>query len=128
MRTESPHEINTKLSPPLLRRGRVPKRGTSEVGWVLAGLAMLPTLAHAQEKIVVMPPSVTLSSARDARQVVRLLDVDFKPGEESLDVELFEEARIPWKDIAFRTVGLTLKHWFADRARNSFGFHSEEIK
>ncbi len=70
MRTESPHEINTKLSPPLLRRGRVPKRGTSEGGWVLAGLAMLPTLAHAQEKIVVMPPSVTLSSARDARQVV----------------------------------------------------------
>src|SRR5687768_4840516 len=47
----------------------------------------------------------------------RLLDLGFQPGEESLEVALFEEADIPWKDIAFRTVALTLKHWFADRAR-----------
>jgi len=58
----------------------------------------------------------------------RLLDLEFKPGAESLEVALFEEARVPWKDIAFRTVGLTLKHWFADRARGSFGFHSEDVK
>ena len=58
----------------------------------------------------------------------RLLDLDFKPGEESLEVALFEEAQVPWKDIAFRTVGLTLKHWFADRAHGSFGFHAEDIK
>ena len=58
----------------------------------------------------------------------RLRDLGFKPGVESLEVALFEEARVPWKDIAFRTVGLTLKHWFADRARNSFGFHAEDIK
>ena len=58
----------------------------------------------------------------------RLLDLDFKAGEESLEVALFEEAQVPWKDIAFRTVGLTLKHWFADRARGSYGFHAEDIK
>ena len=58
----------------------------------------------------------------------RLLDLDFKAGEESLEVALFEEAQVPWKDIAFRTVGLTLKHWFADRARGSFGFHAEDIR
>jgi len=58
----------------------------------------------------------------------RLLDLDFKAGEESLEVALFEEAKVPWKDIAFRTVGLTLKHWFADRARGTFGFHAEDIK
>ena len=58
----------------------------------------------------------------------RLLDLEFRPGAESLEVALFEEARAPWKDIAFRTVGLTLKHWFADRARNSFGFHAEDMK
>ena len=58
----------------------------------------------------------------------RLLDLEFKPGEESLEVALFEEAQVPWKDIAFRTVGLTLKHWFSDRARGSFGFHAEDIK
>jgi ADP-ribose pyrophosphatase YjhB (NUDIX family) len=58
----------------------------------------------------------------------RLLDLDFKAGVESLEVALFEEAKVPWKDIAFRTVGLTLKHWFADRARGAFSFHSEDIK
>ena len=58
----------------------------------------------------------------------RLLDLEFKPGDESLEVALFEEARLPWKDIAFRTVGLTLKHWFADRAHGSFTFHAEDIK
>jgi ADP-ribose pyrophosphatase YjhB (NUDIX family) len=58
----------------------------------------------------------------------RLLDLDFRAGEESLEVALFEEARIPWKDIAFRTVGLTLKHWFADRSRGAFAFHAEDLK
>jgi len=58
----------------------------------------------------------------------KLLDLEFKPGEESLEVSLVEEAQVPWKDIAFRTVGLTLKHWFADRARGAFGFHAEDIK
>ena len=58
----------------------------------------------------------------------RLLDLEFKPGEESLEVALFEEARMPWKDIAFRTVGLTLKHWFADRAHGAFGFHSADLQ
>jgi ADP-ribose pyrophosphatase YjhB (NUDIX family) len=58
----------------------------------------------------------------------RLIALDFKPGEESLEVALFEESDVPWKDIAFRTVGLTLKHWFADRARGAFGFHAEDLK
>ena len=58
----------------------------------------------------------------------KLLDLEFKPGDESLEVSLVEEAQVPWKDIAFRTVGLTLKHWFADRARGAFGFHAEDIK
>jgi len=58
----------------------------------------------------------------------RLLDLEFKPGEETLETALFEEARVPWKDIAFRTVSLTLKHWLADRARGNFGFHAEDLK
>jgi len=57
----------------------------------------------------------------------RLLDLDFKPGEETLEVAMYEEARLPWNDIAFRTVGLTLRHWFADRAKGSFGFHAEDL-
>jgi ADP-ribose pyrophosphatase YjhB (NUDIX family) len=57
----------------------------------------------------------------------RLRALDFKPGEETLEVALWEEDRIPWKDIAFRTVGLTLKRWFADRGTGAFGFHAEDL-
>jgi len=57
----------------------------------------------------------------------RLMDLDFKAGEESLEVALYDEARIPWKDVAFRTVAATLKHWFADRGRGDFAFHAEDI-
>src|SRR3954465_14534985 len=56
-----------------------------------------------------------------------LRNLEFKPGEETLEVALLEESQIPWKEIAFRTVGLTLKHWFADRGRGAFGFHAEDI-
>ena len=58
----------------------------------------------------------------------RLRELDFKPGEETLEVALWDEDRIPWKDIAFRTVGLTLKRWFADRGRGAFGFHAEDLQ
>ena len=57
----------------------------------------------------------------------RLRNLEFKPGEETLEVALMDEGAIPWKEIAFRTVGLTLKHWFADRNRGTFGFHAEDI-
>lgn len=57
----------------------------------------------------------------------RLLDLDFGPGEESLEVALFEEKDIPWDDIAFRTISLTLRHYFEDRRRGSFGTHNASI-
>ena len=57
----------------------------------------------------------------------RVREPQFTPGEETLEVALFEESRIPWQDIAFRTVGLTLKHWFADRKAGAFGFHAEDL-
>ena len=57
----------------------------------------------------------------------RLLDLRFTPGDESLEVALHEEAGIPWKEIAFRTVAATLRHWFADRSRGAFAFHAEDI-
>ena len=57
----------------------------------------------------------------------RLRDLNFQPGEETLEVALFEEGELPWKDVAFRTVALTLQHWFADRSNGEFGFHAEDI-
>ncbi|MBI2752938.1 MAG: NUDIX hydrolase [Betaproteobacteria bacterium] len=57
----------------------------------------------------------------------RLIDLEFKPGSETLEVALFEESKVPWEEIAFRTVGITLMHWFADRAGGAFGFHVEDV-
>ena len=57
----------------------------------------------------------------------KVVDLEFKPGEETLEVMLFEEERIPWDEIAFRTVGYTLKRWFEDRKKGDFGFHAHDI-
>lgn len=57
----------------------------------------------------------------------RLLDVDFSPGEETLETRLFTEPEIPWDDIAFRSVALTLQHYFADRAGNQYSLHESSL-
>ena len=57
----------------------------------------------------------------------RLLDLDFAPGIETLELGLFAEAEIPWQEIAFRTIGMTLRHYFADRKSGSFSFHTGEL-
>ena len=54
----------------------------------------------------------------------RLLDLDFSPGVESLEVVLMGEQDIPWDDIAFRTIAHTLRFYFADRARGEYRFRS----
>jgi ADP-ribose pyrophosphatase YjhB (NUDIX family) len=50
----------------------------------------------------------------------RLLDLDFGPGPESLEVRLFREDEIPWEELAFRTIGRTLRSYFLDRRDGSF--------
>lgn len=56
-----------------------------------------------------------------------LLDLEFNPGPESLEVQLFREDEIPWDQIAFRTVRETLKHFFEDCRRGVFGVHTGDI-
>lgn len=53
----------------------------------------------------------------------RLVDLDFGPGTESLEVRLFDEAEIPWDELAFRTIGRTLRNFFLDRKLGSFPVH-----
>jgi len=43
-----------------------------------------------------------------------LANLDFAPGAESLEVELFTQADIPWKEIAFPVVKTTLELYFED--------------
>ncbi|WP_434703722.1 NUDIX hydrolase [Pseudomonas sp. Z1-12] len=56
-----------------------------------------------------------------------LVDEDFAAGPESLEVQLFEEADIPWDELAFRTVGRTLEYFYADRRAEDYPVRSESI-
>jgi len=57
----------------------------------------------------------------------RLLDLDFGPGEESLEVGLFAEAEMPWPEIAFPAVKETLELYFDDRSKGVLGLRSGDI-
>jgi hypothetical protein len=58
----------------------------------------------------------------------QLLDLDFAAGEETLELRLFSETEIPWDEIAFRTVKLTLEHYFADRREGGYRFRAMDLK
>jgi ADP-ribose pyrophosphatase YjhB (NUDIX family) len=94
--------------------------------------ALRETLEEAGARVELDAPFSMISVPR-VNQVhlfyrARVLELGFKPGEETLEVALWEESNIPWPEIAFRTVGLTLKRWFADRASGAFGFHAEDLQ
>ncbi len=59
--------------------------------------------------------------------LAELLDDNFSPGSESLEVKLFGEAEIPWNELAFRTIHYTLKYFFADRHRGQFELRSHLV-
>jgi ADP-ribose pyrophosphatase YjhB (NUDIX family) len=57
----------------------------------------------------------------------RLEEERFEPGPESLEVRLFEEHEIPWDELAFPVVKLTLRNYCSDLKDNLFPVHVEEI-
>jgi ADP-ribose pyrophosphatase YjhB (NUDIX family) len=57
----------------------------------------------------------------------KLLNLDFSPGVESLEVQLFPEQNIPWDKLAFRPVHSTLQHYFADRKTGLFQFRTGDL-
>lgn len=57
----------------------------------------------------------------------RLLDLDFSPGPESLEVRLFREEEIPWQELAFGTVRQTLGFYFEDRPGGQFPMRTGTI-
>ncbi|HUH94039.1 MAG TPA: NUDIX hydrolase [Casimicrobiaceae bacterium] len=58
----------------------------------------------------------------------RLLDLEFRPGTESLEVRLFEEEAIPWSELAFRTIARTLRLYFLDRKLGGFAVHVSALE
>lgn len=58
----------------------------------------------------------------------RLMDSDFAPGSESLEVRLFSEADIPWDEMAFTVIRETLSRYCQDRPSGRFPFHLGDIR
>ncbi|WP_122665277.1 NUDIX hydrolase [Pseudomonas viridiflava] len=52
---------------------------------------------------------------------------DFAAGIESLEVRLFDEADIPWSELAFMTVRRTLECFFADRRQQVYPVRNESL-
>jgi ADP-ribose pyrophosphatase YjhB (NUDIX family) len=105
--------------------------GFMELGETVAQAALRETLEEANARVE-LAAMYSVLSVPHVNQVHifyrgRLLDLDFGPGAESLEVELFAEAEIPWKELAFRTIATTLRHYYGDRKAGVYGFHTGEI-
>jgi ADP-ribose pyrophosphatase YjhB (NUDIX family) len=123
----------------LCRRAIEPRHGywTLPAGFMenaetTAAAAVRETLEEACARIAV-DEMFTLINVPHISQVhivyrARLLDLDFAPGSESLEVALFREHEIPWGEIAFRTIGLSLRHYFDDRRSGRFRFHTCDLE
>lgn len=57
----------------------------------------------------------------------QLQDTRFAPGPETIEARLFREDEVPWDELAFRTVRLTLERYFADRKAGAFGIHCVDV-
>ena len=105
--------------------------GFMENAETTAQAALRETLEESGAAVELGAP-FTLISVPRVNQVhlfylARVREIEFKAGEETLEVALVDEAAIPWPDIAFRTVAYTLKQWFEDRKRGAYGFHAADI-
>jgi ADP-ribose pyrophosphatase YjhB (NUDIX family) len=105
--------------------------GFMENGETVAAAAARETLEEACARIE-LGPMFTMISVPYISQVhviyrARLLDLDFAPGEETLEVRLFREDEIPWDEIAFRTISQSLRLFFADRKAGNFGVHTGDL-
>ncbi|MDX5364121.1 MAG: NUDIX hydrolase [Pseudazoarcus pumilus] len=58
----------------------------------------------------------------------RLPAPEFAAGAESLEVALLGEHEIPWSSLAFRTIEVTLRHYFADRRAGRFELHCCDLR
>ena len=52
---------------------------------------------------------------------------EYSSGPESLEVELFSEQDIPWDELAFPVITLTLRHYFADRKTDVYPTHYKDL-
>jgi ADP-ribose pyrophosphatase YjhB (NUDIX family) len=110
----------------LCRRAIEPRRGywTNPAGFMEIGESL--HAAAARETLEEALAEVTLGSMLSVVSVIRRAQVHvffratlpeprFGAGEESLDVQLFDEQDIPWPELAFESGVFSLRHYLADR-------------
>ena len=116
---------------PRLGRWTLPA-GFLENGETLGAGAMRETLEEANARVELQPLYALISLPQIGQVYMmfraRLLDLGFGPGPESLEVELFDEADIPWEEIAVRTIARTLRRFFLDRRLGTFGLHVSALE
>ncbi len=85
--------------------------------------------ANARIRIIELYTLFNLAHISQVHMLYRaeLLDLDFSPGIESLEVRLFSEDEIPWDMLAFRPVKFTLQHYFSDRHSGVFPFRTSDL-
>jgi ADP-ribose pyrophosphatase YjhB (NUDIX family) len=106
--------------------------GFLENGETLMNGALRETMEEAHARVA-LGALYTVISLPQIDQVYmmfrsRLLDLDFGPGAESLDVRLFEERDVPWEMLAFRTIARTLRNYFVDRRQGAFPLHVSALE
>ncbi len=105
--------------------------GFMELGETTSQGAARETDEEAGAKIT-MGPLFSILNVQRVGQVhffyqADLLSDQFNPGHETLETGLFAEHEVPWDELAFRTVRVTLERWFADRRDGKFGIHCVDI-
>ena len=123
----------------LCRRSIAPRHGLwtlpagfMENGESTAQAAARETWEEAQASVERLVP-FSLVSVPHINQVhlfyrARLLNLDFAPGLETLETSLFSEESLPWQTLAFRTVELCLRTYYADRRTGQFKFHDDVVR
>lgn len=122
----------------LCRRAIEPRRGYwtlpagfMENGETTAQGAARETLEEACAHIQIDAPFALVSISHISQVHLffrgKVLDGNVAAGDETLEARLFSAAKIPWEDIAFRSVSFALRHYLQDRQQGSYGFHSSEL-
>jgi len=106
--------------------------GFMELGETVVDGALRETVEEAGARVEMLE-LFTLLNVVPVGQVhlcyrARMLDTSLDPGPETLEARLFHEHEIPWDEIAFRTVKVTLRHYFECARTGGFTLHCGDIR
>ena len=122
----------------LCRRNIEPRKGFwtlpagfMELGETTAQGAVRETVEEAGAEIE-LEPLFTVLNVVHVGQVhfyyrARMLGAGLAPGPETIEARLFDEAEVPWDELAFRTVKYTLERFFDARRAGQFRTHTADI-